>query len=160
MTERTDEHHFECELSWSGAAKGATSSYAAYSREFRIEIEGKPVLVGSSAAVFRGDSSLHNPEDLLVASLSSCHFLSYLADAARAGVVVVDYKDHATGVMARIDGKIRFREVMLHPRVWVAAGGDLDKAHSLHHLAHERCFIANSVNFPVGFEATIIAASS
>ncbi len=152
----SDEHHFECKLTWSGAIQGGTTSYASYSREFRVEIAGKAVLIGSSAAVFRGDSRLHNPEDLLVASLSSCHFLSYLADAARAHVIVVDYEDQAIGTMTKIDGKIRFREVILHPRVWVAPGTDLIKARQLHDEAHQHCFIANSVNFPVKNEPTIV----
>jgi organic hydroperoxide reductase OsmC/OhrA len=152
----SSEHHFECKLIWSGAIQGGTTSYDSYSREFRVEIVGKALLIGSSAAVFRGDSRLHNPEDLLVASLSSCHFLSYLADAARAHVVVVDYEDHAIGTMAKIDGKIRFREVVLRPKVWVAQGTNLEKARQLHHEAHEHCFIANSVNFPVNNEPAII----
>jgi organic hydroperoxide reductase OsmC/OhrA len=150
------EHYFECKLIWSGAIQGGTTSYDSYSREFRVEIAGKGILIGSSAAVFRGDPRLHNPEDLLVASLSSCHFLSYLADAARAHVVVIDYEDQATGTMAKIDGKIRFREVILRPKVGVARGTDLQKARRLHHDAHEHCFIANSVNFPVNAEPTII----
>lgn len=154
-SDSSHEHTFECRLVWSGAAQGGTTSYAAYSRDFYIEIANKPKLQGSSAAAFRGDASRHNPEDLLVASLSSCHFLSYLAIAARARVVVVKYEDQATGIMAMHEGKIRFREVTLRPNVWVVHGTDLDQARQLHHEAHEHCFIANSVNFPVRNEASI-----
>ncbi|MET0595934.1 MAG: OsmC family protein [Polyangiaceae bacterium] len=150
------EHHFECKLTWTGVARGTTTSYDAYGRELLVEIEGKPPLKGSSAPPFRGDGSLHNPEDLLVASLSECHCLSYLALASRAGIEVVAYEDRATGTMSLIDGKIRFREVTLHPRVWVAAGADLVKARTLHEKAHSECFIANSVNFPVKNEPEIL----
>jgi organic hydroperoxide reductase OsmC/OhrA len=149
------EHHFALHLTWTGASQGPTTSYDAYSRELRIEIDGKPPLAGSSAPAFRGDPKVHNPEDLLVAALAECHCLSYLALATRAGIAVVGYEDRATGTMARIDGKIRFREVTLRPRVLVSAGTDIDKARALHHRAHEECFIANSVNFPVTNEPEI-----
>src|SRR5688572_30085221 len=116
------EHRFECHLTWTGASRGSTTGYEAYSRELLVEIDGKPPLAGSSAPPFRGDGKLHNPEDLLVAALAECHCLSYLALAARAGVVVAGYEDRATGIMAKIDGKLRFREVTLRPRVWVTPG--------------------------------------
>jgi len=150
------EHHFACHLTWTGASRGPTTSYDAYSRDLLVEIEGKPPLRGTSAPVFRGDPNVHNPEDLLVAALSECHCLSYLALATRAGIVVAGYEDRATGTMTRIDGKIRFREVTLRPRVWVAAGTDLDAARALHEKAHSECFIASSVNFAVHNEPEIL----
>ena len=122
------EHHFALHLTWTGASRGPTTSYDAYSRDLLVEMEGKPPLRGTSAPVFRGDATIHNPEDLLVAALAECHCLSYLALAARAGIVVVGYEDNAAGTMARIEGKIRFREVILRPRVWVAPGTQLDAA--------------------------------
>ena len=155
-TSSSHEHHFQCRLTWTGASQGATSSYDAYSRDLLVEVEGKPALRGSSAPPFRGDAKVHNPEDLLVAALAECHCLSYLALASRAGIVVVGYEDRASGVMARIDGKIRFREATLHPRVWVAPGTDLEKARALHEKAHTECFIASSVNFPVKNEPEIL----
>ncbi|HYZ16055.1 MAG TPA: OsmC family protein, partial [Candidatus Acidoferrum sp.] len=106
-------------------------------------------------AHFRGDRTLHNPEDLLVAALSACHLLSYLADCARKGIVVDAYTDEARGEMTLIDGKIRFREVVLHPAVTIADPARIDDALALHERAHEECFIANSVNFPVRHEATV-----
>ena len=110
----------------------------------------------SGAAAFRGDASLHNPEDLLVFALSSCHCLSYLALAARARLVVLGYEDQTSGVMTLVEGKIRFREVTIRPRVWVAPGSDLEFAKQLHEKAHSECFIANSVNFPVANEPVIL----
>jgi organic hydroperoxide reductase OsmC/OhrA len=146
---------FHCQLTWTGAAAGPTKSYDAYSRDFRIDVEGKPPLQGSAAEVYRGDPSRLNPEDLLVASLSSCHFLSYLAVCARAGVEVVDYQDAAEGTLQIQDGAMRFTEVVLRPQVVVAAGTDVAKAEALHEDAHHGCFIANSVNFPVRHQATV-----
>jgi organic hydroperoxide reductase OsmC/OhrA len=148
-------HLFHCQLAWTGAASGATRSYDFYSRDFRIDFEGKPSLQGSAAGVYKGDDTHVNPEDLLVASLSSCHFLSYLAECARAGVEVVDYRDDAEGTMQIKDGAMRFTEVVLRPQVLVAPGADRTKAESLHENAHHACFIANSVNFPVCYQATV-----
>jgi organic hydroperoxide reductase OsmC/OhrA len=142
------EHHFAAHLIWTGGGRGGTASYDAYSRECVVEIEGKPPLVCSSAAAFRGDATKHNPEDLLVAALAACHILSYLALCARAGIEVVAYEDKASGRMAVQDGRMRFTEVMLAPDVAIASG-DLEQAKALHEKAHEACFIASSVNFPV-----------
>ena len=153
-------HHFSARLTWTGAAKGTTSSYESYSRDHVIEIPGKPPLPGSADNAFRGDSSRHNPEDLLVASLSACHMLTYLAEAARAGVHVVAYSDEAQGTMMLHNGKMRFNEVSLRPQVVIAAGGDLPQAKRLHVLAHEHCFIANSVNFTVSCDARVSAADT
>jgi organic hydroperoxide reductase OsmC/OhrA len=150
------EHHFACHLTWTGASHGPTTSYEAYGRELLVEMEGKPPLKGTSSPAFRGDAHLHNPEDLLVAALSECHCLSYLALAARAGIVVVGYEDNATGTMAKIDGKFRFREVTLRPRVWLAHGASVEQAKALHEKAHSGCFIASSVNFPVQNEPEIL----
>ncbi len=142
------EHHFAAHLVWSGAAEGPTRSYESYSRTWRAEIEGKPPLEGSSDPAFRGDETLHNPEDLLVAALSACHMLSYLALCTRAGIEVTAYEDQASGIMTIKDGKMRFTEVTLAPRVTIASG-DLEQAEALHEKAHGHCFIASSVNFPV-----------
>jgi organic hydroperoxide reductase OsmC/OhrA len=148
-------HLFRCQLTWTGAASGATKSYDSYSRDFRVDVEGKPSLLGSAAGIYRGDNSRMNPEDLLVASLSSCHFLSYLSLCARAGVEVVDYKDQAEGTMQIKDGAMRFTEVVLRPEVLLAPDADVAKAEALHERAHHDCFIANSVNFPVRHQASV-----
>ncbi|MEG4285846.1 Uma2 family endonuclease [Microcoleus sp. A006_D1] len=152
----TKEHLYRINTVWTGATQGSTSSYEAYSREYAINIEGKPPFVGSADPTFRGDAALYNPEDLLLMALSACHMLSYLALCARAGIRVISYSDAATGKMAQKNGKIRFTEVILHPIVTIEAGDDLEKARSLHDNAHHVCFIANSVNFPVLHEAKML----
>jgi len=148
-------HRYEARLRWTGAATGPARDYAAYSREYVLEIAGKPALSGSADPHFRGDASLHNPEDLLVGSLAACHLLSYLAVCTRAGITVVAYDDDARGEMTLVEGEIRFREVVLAPQVVVAAGDDPELALQLHERAHAECFIANSVNFPVRHEAIV-----
>jgi organic hydroperoxide reductase OsmC/OhrA len=83
--------------------------------------------------------------------------LSYLHLCASAGIEVVAYEDQASGKMALRDRKMRFVEVMLAPKVTIAAG-DLEKARALHEEAHATCFIANSVNFPVLHTPTVTRA--
>jgi organic hydroperoxide reductase OsmC/OhrA len=150
------EHIFECRLSWLGAEQGGTTTYEAYSREYRVEFEGKAPLHGTAAPEFLGEATLHNPEDLLVAALAGCHCLSYLALCSRSGITVVAYEDRARGTMKVVDKVLRFAEVVLQPRVAVLAGSDVELAKRLHEKAHRQCFIAQSVNFPVTNEPTII----
>jgi organic hydroperoxide reductase OsmC/OhrA len=150
------EHIYKVTTDWSGGGKSPEFSYESYSREYSITIDGKQNLIGSADPNFFGDASLHNPEDLLVISLSSCHMLSYLALCARSGIRVLSYKDEAIGKMSRQNGKYQFTEVTLYPKVVIEQGGDLEKAKSLHHKAHDICFITNSVAFPVLNEPTIL----
>lgn len=157
-TSGSHEHVFRCTLVWTGSEQGGTTSYASYSRAYRVDFAGKSSIAGSAAAAFRGDPALHNPEDLLVAALSACHALTYLAVAAKAGIVVVGYEDDAEGTMAPVDGIMKFVNVKLKPKVIVAAGTDVAKAVALHEQAHAGCFVANSVNFPVTNEPTVSAA--
>jgi organic hydroperoxide reductase OsmC/OhrA len=154
-------HSYELALTWTGASHGPTASYASYSREYRIAFAGKPALTGSADPTFRGDASLHNPEDLLLAALSACHMLSYLAVCALGKVTVRSYEDGASGTISEIEPqRSAFTDVLLRPRVVIAAGGDVAKAEALHDQAHKICFIANSVNLPVRHEATIAVAES
>jgi organic hydroperoxide reductase OsmC/OhrA len=148
-------HHYQATLQWTGNTGSGTKSYQAYERRHRISIPQKPDLTGSSDPTFRGDGRLHNPEDLLLSSLSACHMLWYLHLCAEAGVVVTDYVDHATGIMEESeDGGGRFKEVTLNPLVTVTDASMIELANKLHHQANELCFIANSVNFPVVHKPT------
>lgn len=148
-------HHYEVRLEWTGAGAGGTRSYDAYSREFSVRIEGKPELLGSSDPVYRGDRSKVNPEELLVASLSACHMLWYLHLCANHGIVVVRYSDRASGVLELDrDRGGHFSEVVLRPFVGIA-NGELRLAERLHEDARAKCFIANSVNFPVRHEPRV-----
>ena len=159
MSPAPNRHDFACRLVWTGAAKGGTTNYETYSRECRVDFAGKPSLRGTAAAAFRGDPALTNPEDLLVASLSMCHFLSYLALCARKGVAVIAYEDDARGTMERVEKTFKFTDVLLTPRVTIAPGSDPELARSLHERAHHECFIASSVNFPVRNEPVISVAA-
>ncbi len=144
------EHHYVTTLEWSGST---AEGYRAYDRTHTVRIAGKSDLVITSDPTFLGDPAKHNPEDLLLAALSSCHLLTYLALCARARIVVTGYSDKATGTMiTTADGGGHFTEVVLHPEVTVAEEGMIAKAQEFHAAAHKYCFISNSVNFPVRHE--------
>jgi organic hydroperoxide reductase OsmC/OhrA len=150
-------HHYAVTVQWTGNTGSGTADYRSYSRQHEISAGAdKPKIPGSADRVFRGDTTRWNPEELLVASLSACHKLTYLHLCADAGIVVVAYTDHAEGVMAEApNGSGRFQSVLLHPHVTVGVGSDLTQVRDLHHSAHAKCFIANSVNFPVTVEPEI-----
>ncbi len=95
---------------------------------------------------------------MLLASLSSCHMLWYLHLCSENGVVVTDYRDEAELVL-RLDakGEGKVESATLHPRVTITEG-DAAVARAIHKDAHKKCFVANSVNFPVACEPEIIAA--
>ena len=153
------QHDYQTTIQWTGNLGEGTKTYRSYKRNFTLTAPGKPELLGSSDHAFRGDADRYNPEDMLVAALSSCHLLAYLHLCAINDIVVVAYEDHATGTMQeRPDGSGAFTRVQLSPKVTISAESDAEKAESLHHKAHELCFIANSVNFPVENSPTILKA--
>jgi len=150
-------HQYKVTVEWTGNTGTGTSGYTAYQRRHEISAgTQKPAIPGSSDPTFRGDAARWNPEELLVASLSACHQLWYLHLCSDAGIAVVSYVDQAEGVMEETaDGSGRFVRVVLHPQVTLAPGAHIEKARELHHAAHAKCFIANSVNFPVQTEPEI-----
>lgn len=151
-------HRYSTTLTWNGNLGSGTSDYRTYGRASTIEAPGKPPIGASSDPAFRGDRTRWNPEELLVASLTTCHMLWYLHLAAVAGVVVTEYVDSAEGTMEETaDGGGRFVSVVLRPRVAIATGSDAVRANELHRDAHAKCFIANSVNFPIECEPTLVA---
>lgn len=147
------EHRYEVEVVWTGNLGTGTSAYRAYARDHEVTAAGRPVIAGSSDPMFRGDPARWNPEQLLVASLSQCHMLWYLHLCADAGVIVTGYHDRPLGTM----NDDRFLSVLLRPEVTVTDGSMIAKGYQLHADAHEKCFIANSVNFPVTHEPAVVA---
>ena len=117
------------------------------SRAHTIEL-GEQVLSASSAPEYKGDPAKADPEEMLVGSLSSCHMLWFVALARAKRLSLTAYEDDAEGML---DGT-RFTHAVLRPRVEFDDGTDAETIRDLHHKAHERCFISNSVNFPVEVE--------
>ncbi|MGH9718845.1 MAG: OsmC family protein [Bryobacteraceae bacterium] len=144
-------HQYRVTTAWTGNLGAGTSAYRAYSRNYEIHAGSKAAAIpGSSDPGFLGDAARYNPEELLVASLSACHMLWVLHLCAAAGIVVTGYIDEAIGTMRENpDGSGEFTSVVLHPRVTITEAARIDEAKALHHRAHELCFIARSVNFPV-----------
>ena len=144
------QHHYNATIKWTGNKGTGSNNYRNYERSHQIIIENKSDILGSSDPAFLGDKTKHNPEDLLLSSLSYCHMLWYLHLCSEAEVIVTDYMDNATGIMVETsNGGGQFTEVTLNPIVTVAEKHMVNKPNDLHKKANEQFFIANSVNFPV-----------
>lgn len=144
-------HSYNISIEWTGNKGSGTFDYRSYSRNHVISGENKTVeILGSSDPNFRGDFKRYNPEELFVASLSSCHMLWYLHLCAINDVIVLEYTDEARGELTEnTDGSGHFKEVLLNPKVVVAQESMMAKATSLHDEAQKMCFIANSCKFPI-----------
>jgi organic hydroperoxide reductase OsmC/OhrA len=155
-------HHYQIQTTWTGNTGPGTVDYRAYKRDHEIFVVGKSAPIpGSSDAAFRGDPTRYSPEELLVSTLSTCHMLWLLHLCADAGITVTAYTDQACGVMTEdTDGGGRFTEVTLHPMMTITDSSRVPEAIALHAKAHELCFIANSVNFPVRCPSPVVTAQS
>ena len=150
------EHKYQATIKWTGNKGSGTSGYREYRRDHLIQSPEKRVIEASSDPSFRGDPGRYNPEELLVASLSSCHMLWVLHLCSAEGVIVTDYVDAAEGTMAESeDGSGHFTEVVLKPKITVTAESMIPKLEAIHHKANKMCFIANSFNFPVRHEGRV-----
>jgi Predicted redox protein, regulator of disulfide bond formation len=148
-------HHYKLKITWTGNRGEGTVNYQDYDRNHTIQSDNKIAIAGSSDPSFRGDPGRYNPEEMLVASLSACHMLWFLHLCTTVGVVVTAYTDEATGIMEETaNGGGRFKEVTLHPVITLKEASMKAKADALHAKAHELCFIANSVNFPIHHQPT------
>ena len=146
----THTHHYKLKAVWHGNKGEGTKNVRSYDRSHTITIQGKPELHLTTDNPAVGDKTKLNPEDLLVAAISSCHMLSYLYVCAMEGIVIHDYVDDATAVMIEKEsGGGRFKEVVLKPTFTVDQEHMKERSIELHHKAHEICYIANSVNFEV-----------
>jgi organic hydroperoxide reductase OsmC/OhrA len=152
-----DRHVYRTQLAWSGTT---AVGYEAYDRSH--EVSAPPAqadLALSSDPAFRGDPARLNPEQLLVASASSCQLLSFLAIAARSGVEVVSYTDAAEGVMPENDLPVRITRILLRPTIVVAGDVPEQRVRRIVEKAHEECYIANSLRTEIEIHATIEAAA-
>ena len=151
------EHTYAARLAWAG---DTGLGYRDYDRNHTVGTAASELEVSADPA-FRGDASRLNPEQLLVMAASSCQLLSFLALAARKRVRVTAYEDDASGVMPmRPDdgGPVRITEIVLRPRITVAAGTDQALVEELVHHGHDECYIANSLTTDVRVEPTIVVS--
>ncbi len=146
------------------ARNGAVFTDNRYSRGHRWVFDGGVEVAASSSPhvvplPFSVEEAV-DPEEAFVASLSSCHMLSFLWVAAKRGFVVESYRDEAVGVLRKNDeGKLAMTRVTLRPEVRFAAGPPTtsDEVEAMHHEAHEQCFIASSVKTDVRCEPVAVA---
>lgn len=142
------EHRFACHTVWRGSMAEPVDPKG-WRRDYVVAMAGKPDIAGSTSAAFFGDDSRHNPEDLLIAALSSCHMLSFLSASARARLRILGYEDRAEAVLSLVERNFRFTGATLRPRITLAREEDLPKAREMNELARKLCFVSNAVNFPV-----------
>ncbi|MBF0670990.1 MAG: OsmC family protein [Salinibacterium sp.] len=155
------EHRYAVTVEWTGNRGSGTSHYRAYGRDHVVSAAGKHDIAGSSDRTFHGDADRWNPEEMLLSALSQCHMLSYLHVASAAGVVVTAYTDAAVGTMRQTDdGGGSFTSATLRPVVTVASADMVETATAAHAEAARKCFIASSVNFPVGHQPSAVVVGS
>ena len=146
-------HQYHLTIVWTGNKGEGTKTYNAYERDHTIEANGKPVIFGTSEMSYLGNKTRYNPEELLVASLSSCHMLWYLHLCAVNKIMVTGYTDTAIGTMQSLpDGSGHFTEVILKPEITISGFISHKLLQQLQQQANKFCFIANSCNFPVKHE--------
>jgi organic hydroperoxide reductase OsmC/OhrA len=146
-------HRYTATCTWSGST-GA--GYDAYARAHRVEAPpAAAALELSNDPSLGGDASRLDPEQLVLAAASSCQLLSFLAIAARARIDVTDYRDDAEATMSHADGPVRIAAILLRPRITVAAGPSEHRVERLVHLAHQECYVANSLATPVTVQPTV-----
>ena len=136
-------------LTWTDGGKPFT--YESYPREHEIEFkDGQDRLTASASPAYKGDGKHGDPEDLLVAALSSCHMLSFLAICTKKKITVQSYEDDAVGFLENEGGNLWITKVILRPKIM--SNADAATLEQIHHLAHKACFIANSVKTQVTVE--------
>ncbi len=149
------DHRYATRLVWTGST-GA--GYAAYSRDHVAAAPPATEIALTADPHFRGSPGRTNPEQLLVMAASSCQLLSFLAEAALAGVEVLDYVDEATGLMPAGSRPMRITEITLRPTVTVAAGTDPAAVEALVLKGHESCYVANSLSTTVRVHPRVVVA--
>ena len=130
-------------------------TYETYNRDHSWNFKGENQLKASAAPAYKGSANRVDPEDAFVASMASCHMLTFLALASMKKLVVESYIDNAVGYLEKNEaGKLAITRVVLHPAIKFGAGVTLsnDELMALHDRAHHECFIANSVTTQVSVE--------
>lgn len=154
-------HTFEVALAWPAHPAQKRPPDPAFSRNATLSAPGHEPFAASSPTIFGGEATRYNPEELLALALSHCHMLTYLAVAAKRRLEVIAYADRATATLAPgPSGKVQVTDVLLRPVVTLPRGADLEAARAMHDKAHDHCFVANSVNFPVRHEPSFVEAGT
>jgi len=147
---------YRADVAWT-LAEGEDFAAGRYSRAHSLSFDGGVTVPGSASPHVVGkwaSAEAVDPEEMLVAALSSCHMLTFLHKARLAGFTVAAYRDAAEGVMEAVgEGRMAVTRVVLRPQVdYVGAAPDQAARDALHRAAHEECFIANSVKTEIVIE--------
>ncbi len=154
-------HHYKLDVEWTGNSGKGTHDYRSYERSYLVSVEGEPSIEGFSDPKFLGDPTKYNPEELLLASLSSCHMLWYLYLCSENQIIVTNYQNHVLGeVDSSAPNGGRFVYAKLQPTITITHLDHIDLAKKLHKQAHQKCFIANSLNFSIDIAPKIQVVSS
>jgi organic hydroperoxide reductase OsmC/OhrA len=140
---------FKLQLAWTG------STSADYSRNAVARTAGKPDIGVSAGSSYGGDDSRWNPEDMLGASLSTCHMLTFLALCKKIGVDVHSYNDEVTVTLGVVDKATKVTKIRLAASIVIASTSDVAKADELFHKAHKFCFVGNSITSEIELAPTI-----
>ena len=152
----SETYRYRAMVAWTGST---AVGYDHYDRAHALHCPPAGTeLAMSGDPAFRGDSARLNPEQLLLAAAASCQLLAFLAVAARARIDVLDYEDDAAADMPEDDLPMRITAIRLRPRITVAPGTKTERVHKLVALAHQECFIANSLRSEMDVQATVVVA--
>lgn len=152
------EHKYILDLVWTGNTGKGTTNYRSYERDFKVSIDGKIPIKLSADPAFRGNASKYNPEELFLISISSCHMLWFLHLCADNNIVISEYFDTPQATMEiEENGSGQFNEVILNIRVKLDSNHTIGLLKELNKKANSMCFIANSLNFDVKHNITIIS---
>lgn len=155
------EHKYQLKVEWTGNTGVGTKDARSFERSLSVQGDGKETILGSSDPAFKGDATKWNPEEMLVASLSSCHMLWYLHLLAMRKIVAVSYVDHASATLhVEANGEGHIKEAILAPVIIITDVTKVEEAMNLHEEAHKRCYIARSINFPTKINPTILVKES
>lgn len=142
-------HEFPLQLRWEG------STASEFSRDAVASTGGKQDIAVSAASSYSGNDSRWNPEDLLGASLATCHMLTFLALAKKVRLDVRGYEDHVTVSLDTVEKVTRVTKIRLAPTIRVAPGTDVAKVKEMFEKAHKYCFIGQSITSEVVMEPTV-----
>jgi organic hydroperoxide reductase OsmC/OhrA len=118
-------------------------------RRAEVSAAGKPSIEVSSPPEFKGEAGFWTPEEMFVASVNLCTLLTFVAFAQHKALEFVGYECAAEGVLENVEGKYRFTEIVLHPRVTVKSQEDIERAREILDSAHKGCLVSNSITAAV-----------
>ena len=141
---------FIVNIDWQRSSDDFT--YDTFNRGHVIYVGGDQTIHNSAAPEYKGDADMTNPEELLAASLGSCHMLTFLAIASKSGYIVDDYECKSEAFLAKNEaGKMSVTEINLYPITNITGDKQptAEQLKSMHDKAHANCFIAQSIHTKV-----------